>query len=209
MSHCDEYRILSSFQHDFNYDDLSFFSSLFCRNVNSPIHFSFFQDQREHASSRWRTIFSERLLGLFGRDVSSPSGELIHVDTELQRSGVKIVGSWTPVSLSDSVEKFGDDTGDDGSVWQDKLRYSRQEVEVIREDIYQKFLGQGFYRDKHVRAINILFGSWQFDEDVLSVLRVHQTYADDNERSEYRAHWTSWQGMMKSKRDKMILSDMT
>ena len=75
-----------------------------------------FQDQQKHASSRWRTIFSERLLGLFARDVSSPSGELTHVDTELQRPGVKIVGSWTQASLSDSVQEFGDDTGDDGSV---------------------------------------------------------------------------------------------
>ena len=80
---------------------------------------------------------------------------------------------------------------------------------MTREDIYQEFLGQGFHRDKHVRSIKILIGSWQFDEDVLSVLRVHQTYAGDNERSEYRVYWTSWQGMMKSKRDKMILSDMT
>ena len=61
------------------------------------------QDQQKYASSRWRTIFSERLLGLFGRDVSSPSEDLILVDTKLHRPGVKIVGFWTQVSLSDRV----------------------------------------------------------------------------------------------------------
>ena len=98
-------------------------------------------------------------------------------------SRIHIVGSWTQIVKKNSEMSTASDE-------QNGLRHCWTDGEVIQEDVCQELLGQGFHRDKHVRSIKIPIRAWQWVENVLSVLSVHQIYGGDNERTQHRSYWT-------------------